>query len=186
MAVIVEGISVIVRRDSVDSAYPGGWKAFVADCPNGTLCADPDLARIGFMTPTDVEAFVDRLEGAGLVFKREAGAVDLAVVDQQRGPTTSCNWLEWGHVEINGHRVAACRLIGSAERKLATPEGWCFEESLSASYGFIPSGAEDKGLVFLRREPGLDVFLSRLTGKEVYIGRTSEARIGGSAVKKSE
>jgi hypothetical protein len=66
MAVLVEGISVIVRRDAVQSLYPGGWEGFVADAPNKTLCADPNLARVGFMAPDDVKAFVAQLERVGL------------------------------------------------------------------------------------------------------------------------
>jgi hypothetical protein len=136
------------------------------------------------MVPTDVEAFADRLESAGLVFRVEGAAVDFAVVDQQRGPTIPCDWLEWGSVETDGHRVTVCRLVGSKEQQLAVPEGWCFEGSLSASYGFIPTGAAEKALIFLRHEHGTDVFLSRMTGKEVYIGRTSDVTIIGGATKK--
>lgn len=45
MAVLVEAISVIVRRDAIRGKYPGGWQGFVAAVPNGTLCYDDDLAR---------------------------------------------------------------------------------------------------------------------------------------------
>jgi hypothetical protein len=39
--------------------------------PNGTLCYDQDLARIGFMKPVDVvEAYISSLEAGGLVFVR--------------------------------------------------------------------------------------------------------------------
>ena len=57
MAVLVEGISVIVRRDAIESKYDGGWDTFVDNVPNATLCADDEIARVGFMGPADVEAF---------------------------------------------------------------------------------------------------------------------------------
>ena len=63
MAVLVEATSVIVRREKLEAAYPGGWAGFVADCPNKTLCADRHLARIGFMSPVDVEGLVRHVQG---------------------------------------------------------------------------------------------------------------------------
>jgi hypothetical protein len=124
VAVLVEAISVVIRRAKIASLYPGGWDSFVADCPNATLCADLDLARIGFMTPMDVEWFCQHLEARGLVFLRDGRAVDFAMVDQLRGPTTPCDWLEYGHLEIDGNRVAACRMVGSTDKHVLMPDGW--------------------------------------------------------------
>ena len=58
MAVLVEAISVVVRRDAIGARYPGGWRGFLSIVPNSTLCADDDLVRVGFMAPPDVEAFI--------------------------------------------------------------------------------------------------------------------------------
>ena len=71
MAVLVEAISVIVRRDAIDRRFSGGWREFLNAVPNNTFCADEDLARVGFMTPQDVEAFVRRLDCGGLTFVRK-------------------------------------------------------------------------------------------------------------------
>jgi hypothetical protein len=174
MAVLIEGISVVVRRSRIDVLYPGGWDAFVSDCPNRTLCADEDLARVGFMDPTDVEAFVKRLESFGFVYCRDAEAVDLAVVDQQQGPATACSWLEFGHVQLGGHRVAACRAAGSKDPTLITPNGWIYERSLSANFSFLPRAEADRQLRFLRHEHNVDVFLHLPTGREVYVGRADD------------
>ena len=45
MAVLVEGISVIVRRDAIEEKIRGGLSAFLATVPNGTCCMDADLVR---------------------------------------------------------------------------------------------------------------------------------------------
>jgi len=66
-----------------------------------------------------------------LVFLRDGATVDIAVVDQMRGPTRRCDWLEWGHVDIEGGRVATCGLVGDAESRLITPDG-CNMENRSA------------------------------------------------------
>jgi len=58
MAVLVEAISVIVRVDSINKKFPGGWIGFKDHVPNQTLCADNELARVGFMTSEDVKNFV--------------------------------------------------------------------------------------------------------------------------------
>lgn len=51
MAVLVEAISVIVRRDALDARYPGGSDRYVADCPNATTCADAHFVRVRWCYP---------------------------------------------------------------------------------------------------------------------------------------
>ena len=140
MPVLVEFISVIVRRDAIEKKYPMGWEGFVTDCPNQTLCADTDLARVGFMSPYAVQQFCEDLQKMGLTFLESGEAVDFAVVDQLFGPTTECSWIEGGKWERDPYTVSACRLVGSTDTELATPEDCQFEEPLSESYTFIPHG----------------------------------------------
>jgi hypothetical protein len=173
MAVLIEAISVVIRTDALFEKYPGGWNAFKKIVPNKTLCSDNELARVGFMAPQDVSAFVGKLQQAGLVFLRSEKAVDLAVVDQLRGLTTPCDWLEFGHINMGTNQeVAACRLAGSQTMQVFTPDGWEYEGSLSASQGFVSNENVNKDLKYLRTENGVDVYLNKTTGKEVYIGRT--------------
>jgi hypothetical protein len=68
VAILVEAISVVIKRSAIDKNFPGGWDAFVEDCPNQTLCADSGLSRVGFMSPVDVESYVKHLEEIGLVY----------------------------------------------------------------------------------------------------------------------
>ncbi len=184
MAVLVEGISVIVRRDAIESRYRGGWDAFVADVPNATLCADDEIARVGFMHPADVEAFIEGLQVEGLHFLEGGKAIDVAVVDQQRGLTTECDWLEFGKLALGAEgRVAACwffegpriadgMYLRGTSIPLATPAGWEFEGSLSQKFDFVPTGEQSSRLKFLRNEGDVDVYLDLDTGKEVFLGRT--------------
>lgn len=124
MAVLIEAISVVIRTDALLEKFPGGWNAFVKIVPNNTLCSDNELARVGFMAPQDVSVFVGKLQHAGLVFLHAEKAVDLAVVDQLRGSTTQCDWLEFGHINMGpGQEVAVCRLAGSQSMQIFTPDG---------------------------------------------------------------
>jgi hypothetical protein len=175
MAVLIEGISVVIRTEALLKKYPGGWGAFLAIIPNKTLCSDNELTRVGFMTPQDVGSFINILQQAGLEFQKSGNAIDLVVIDQLRGPTTWCEWIEFGHINMNanGNKVAVCRLAGSQSMQVVTPNGWKYEGSLSASHGFVSNDDANKNLEFLRNENGVDVYLDKTTGEEVYVGRTS-------------
>ena len=173
MAVLVEAISVIVRRPAIAERFEGGWPAFQRAIPNATGCHDDDLARVGFMTPTDVGAFVSMLEAGGLIFRRDGQAVDFAVVDQLHGPTVPAPWLEVATVELFNPpiKVRACWPAGQKLGGIAMPAGWKFEGSLSDRPGFAAKGTEGDRLKFLRHEGGNDVYLDLINGKEVFVGR---------------
>ena len=177
MAVLAEAISVVIRCDRLLAVFDNDWNAFKAIVPNETLCADNELVRIGFMLPADVEGFVDTIRGRGLTYLVDGVAKDLVVVDQLRGPLARCDWIEFGHISLDGDankKVAACRLKGSSQTVVIMPDRWTFEQSLSASFGFVPNEHIDKSLRFLRHEGGLDVYENELTGREVFIGRTGQ------------
>jgi len=124
------------------------------------------------MTPSDVESYVRDLEGYGLQFQVDGKARDIAVADQLRRMTTPCDWLEFGHVDLEAgsKQGAACRLKGSTSEALITPEGWQFEGSLSQTFGFVRSERVDRSLKFLRHQNGMDVYLNELTEEEVFVG----------------
>ena len=187
MAVLVEGISVIVRRDSIERSLRGGWSDFVQVVRNATLCSDDEVARVGFMDPGDVQSFVGKLGSLGLRFVLDGKAQDVAVVDQQQGLTTGCDWLEFGRLPWGeGDHIAACWLFegprvgagahfSSSRIKIATPSGWEFEGSLSQQFSFIPTG-QSSNLQFVRHEDGVDVYRDPGTGKEQYIAREGKTR----------
>jgi hypothetical protein len=51
MALLVESISVVVRRDAIDRYFAGRWDGLAARVPNATPCTDGRSARVGFMDP---------------------------------------------------------------------------------------------------------------------------------------
>lgn len=184
MAVLCEAISVIVRRDAIEKRFHGGSRQFESTVPNATFCADDELARVGFMAPPDVEAFVRHLENGGLIFVKNGHAVDIAVVDQMRGPTLPAEWLEFAHLSLGhtGGRVAACWLfegpriasgthMPAGDMTLTTPNGWTYEDSLSANFAFVENDALEEKMEYLRHDNGTDVYLDLSTGEEVFVGR---------------
>lgn len=175
MAVLVEGISVIVRINAIEEKYPGGLESFEKECPNETFCADGELARVGFMTPADTKKFVSTLNSLGIVYREGGKAVDIVVADQQRGFPVQCDWAELGEVSLPGsesRQVRACLATGSESNILMTPDGWTYEDSLSADFGYFNPDDIPEHMEFLRREDGLDVYRNTRTGKEVYVARS--------------
>jgi hypothetical protein len=152
MAVLVEAISVLARRDAISRKYSGGHSAFLQSVPNSTFCSDEEIVRIGFLQPADVERYVSILTSNGLTFFQEGKAIDIAVADQQRGLTSHCDWLEFGRLSLPGvgGKVSACWFfdgprIGAGlhmrgtSMSLVTPVGWRYEGSLSQQFKFVPN-----------------------------------------------
>ena len=137
MAVLAEGLSVVIKRSALDAKYPGGWDAFVAQITSDTFCHDDRLARLGFSSPPEVEAFINRIEALGLTYLDGDQAVDMVVVDQDSGFVASCDWAKFGHGNLGGdpkRRVAGCQGVNGANPQLITPEGWTFDGSVSQKF----------------------------------------------------
>ena len=150
MAVLVEGISVLVRKDSVQNKMIGGDARFRLLIPNATFCEDDQLARVGFLDPAEVGSYIDELVNVGLTFVEDGNPIDIVVCDQQRGPTVDCDWIEFCHLPMEGGKVGAAWLyegermgagvhMQSTSIQLATPPGWQFKDSLSDKFQFVPN-----------------------------------------------
>ena len=168
MSVLAEAISVIIRRTSLDHRYPGGAEQYWRDCPNQTFCADGYLTRVGFMAPEDVGAFIDYLSRHGLVHVRNRSSVDISVVDQFRGATAPCDWLEVRLLE-EGYSIAW--LAGTEPKLLSYPPEWTPERSPSLQ--FVDTDEAKEGLLRLGSESKVGIVLDYKTGKQVYIGRVT-------------
>jgi len=156
VAVLVEGISVIMRLDRIKGKYPNGWDGFLEDVPNSTLCYDDEIARVGFLSPSEAQSYVELLESRGLAFLEAGHPIDVAVADQQKGLTVPCSWLEFGRLPFgeSGGKVGVCWLFEEPRRghglhfkgkkmSIATPSGWEYEESLSAEFMYVPTKPAD-------------------------------------------
>lgn len=170
MAVLVEGISVIVKRDAINTKVNGGWQTFQELVPNQTLCTDGQLAGVSFLSPGDVEKFCNSLKRAGLVFTEKGVPHDFAVVGMDTGPTAPTPWLEYlGKSEVR--KISCCWLfegnrdkgagvyISGSSIDIAVPNGWTYEDSLTAHHVFIPRSSQTRlqgwmhgVLTFLRKK----------------------------------
>jgi hypothetical protein len=99
MAVLVADFSVVTRNSAIEQGFPGGLLAFQNACPNKTLCSDDLLTRVGFMMLDDANFFRLRLIAQGLAELRDDGEGELALVQQDRGCLSSCDWLTVERIE---------------------------------------------------------------------------------------
>lgn len=175
MAVLIEGISVVIRVEAIAKSYEGGIATFKADVPNGTMCADGQLVRVGFMHPDDARTYVELLESRGLTWKAQHGVVDLVVCDQREGFLQQCEWASVGHTYLDGdpqRTIAVCLGQPDGNQKVFLPEGWTWETSLTHRHSFRPieqaaQSAPDPN------DPGLDV-LEDQNGTRHFVGRTGK------------
>jgi len=174
MAVLVEGISIIVRVDALRHKYSGGAAAFMDSLPNKMFCADGELARVGFMVPEDAQRYASGLEARGLVHLRHGAAVDLVVADQRRGLLSECEWASFGQTywqENVDWPIRVCAHMPTKVGRVFVPKGWRYEASLSSSHKFVEGDRLPENFKLLRSEGDLDVYVDERTGKEHYIAR---------------
>lgn len=127
MSVLVEALTLVVRRTSLELAFPGGAEAFLSQAselphpPRFACNDDPHLVNVSFEEPAHAYAAIRLLEANGLVELCEDGAEDFVKVDQCDGPSLPCTWLEW---ERFTDAVTVAWVAGAEPGELAAPEGW--------------------------------------------------------------
>lgn len=123
MSVVCEAINVVVRVDKLNERFPGGLTGYVGTVPNLTFCSDGVLSRVAFMHPDDVRLWLTTaLVPHRLSLDPTTGLSDACVVvDQFKGPTMPCPWIE--HAQHEGG-YSYCWLAGSDPGEMATPAGW--------------------------------------------------------------
>ena len=97
MAVLVEAISVVVRREAIDRSFASGWDGFISLAPNAALCTDHQLARVGFMDPDGAQRFVNDLQSRGLTFLSQTKCADI-YPDSSIVRKTACHGAIFGFV----------------------------------------------------------------------------------------
>lgn len=133
MPVLIEGVCILVRLQSVMNRYRGGADALLRSTVFDSACSDEHLVRLGFLTTDGAFACAENLGHHGI--RPESN--DVAVVDQQDGFLTPCDWAELGNVGWDGdrrHIVVGCRLVGDSSLRMSVPEDWHFNGSLSQQY----------------------------------------------------
>jgi hypothetical protein len=182
MAVLVEGFSVVVRREAIERKFPGGMEAYVRQRLNDTYCADDRLCRVSFTVGADARAYVRQLVAAGIEGPAEGPSPDFAVVNPVSGHLVPCDWLElevrWHSADGETHGVTVAKLPGDHVTGFAVPGDWrpgqmtkgISATELAANYEAVKiDHLEGGGIV--------ETYRHRETGDLIFMGRPDVARV---------
>ena len=181
MAVLIEAVCAVVRRDAIHDRIAGGWTAFVAAVPGGAFCYDDEVASVGFMAVADAETFLLHLQSLGLRVAPAEDDVDACLVEQLGRNITPAPWLGTTRIALDeiGGEVSVAFLKGTHERRVVMPGGWKFEGSASQKpFEFVRADASH--LEFIRSQGNVDVYRDKRQQCEVYVGRPYGSQPGGT------
>jgi hypothetical protein len=146
MAVLVEGVCLLLRCEAVERHYPGGVKALAAADVAEAVCADDDLMALTFDDSDAAEDFLAELEEYGLRHLVHDMAADAVLADPFVGPVSPCGWAEYGQATVESDpnkRVALCAMPGTDMSRLCVPKGWRFRGSRSEALALAEENPED-------------------------------------------
>ena len=170
MSVLVEALTVAVKNQTIEGLVQGGVPAFEKHVPNATFRTDQFLSAASFMDPEATGDFIDGLLSVGMNFVKDGVAQDIVVIDQHRGPTAKCDWLEF---EKTKEGLSIAWLTGHSQGGMAVYENWTAHNDL-----VFRDGRFEETFKFLRTENGLDVFLDLETGQEHFRPQSTLPKIG--------
>ncbi len=168
MTIAILTRAVIVPVTVLAQRWPGGEAGYRAAAPNQTYRCDGYLAAIDFMSPGDVEYWIEEtLKPAGLRFPLHGHERDVVVADAVEGPTTPCDWLEF----TRQTKWSEARLKGAPETTLTGPRHWSPENEPEAHY--LDPDTCGRRMRFIGAEPHLATFEDEETGQRNYVGLVS-------------
>ena len=172
MAVLVEAVCAIVRRDAIEERIAGRWATFANAVPTAAFCFDDELASVGFMAVADAETFLAHLQSLGLRVRSDSGDSDACLVEQLGRGGAPAPWLGTTRMSLDeiGGEVTVAFLKGTSERRIVMPGGWKFQDSISQTpLDFMRADASR--LEFIRSQGNVEVYWDKEQQREVYVGR---------------
>jgi hypothetical protein len=167
MSVLIEALTLVIRRFDLDIRYPGGTEAFLQHAleltePPRFICGeDAHLVNLSFSSPEHMMECLKLLTYHGFLDVDDGQVVDMAYVDQHHGPTMPCHWLEWRrHPE--GFTYAW--LAGTEPGDMAVDEGWTPERSRGMERFDVRD--EPGRMLRLAEDDGVEIWLDLFTGSQ--------------------
>lgn len=146
MAVLIEGVCLLLRCDAVERLYPGGVKALASACTAEAVCADDELMSLTFDDSDAAEDYLAELEQYGFRHLVNDLAIDAVLADPHLGPISPCGWADYGQVTIESDpnkRVAVCSMPGAEVSELCVPKGWRYKSSRSEELALAEDQDQD-------------------------------------------
>lgn len=167
MAVIVEGLTVLLRCNSVVQHYKGGLQAFVTSLHEDRLCADGELIAIGLDSSAHVDSCLMQLRRKGL-----CDGEDMLVADQIYGLSTHCDWLVLQRIYWNqqpSQPIMVAIAHNTQFEGVATPADWDYATSLSKKVRYVDGAALPPQVIYIRTENGMDILKDEQSGDMLYV-----------------
>ena len=106
MPVLIEGVSVLLKKGAIHERYEGGYGRFIFDIQDqGGLCISDQLVRVGFDTHALAREYLQLLAIRGLKImllnEENPNNTDAMLVDQVFGPSFRVYWLDFIHLDTN-------------------------------------------------------------------------------------
>ncbi len=201
MAVLIEGISVVIHIEFLISRIGDDWEKYFTRFSvgdegyyeeEGSYFTDGILACFRFYHPDDVSSFVKRLEVSfGIIYRHADASLALTIVDQELGATTYPSAIECENkiIDLDGKdiKLMICRSTKwrpTNEEVIEYPSNWSYSNSLSKSYSIEPTNHGINDLSRIHEMNELKPYFS--DGKKGDGTRWYSGRIGEMYVNKYE
>jgi hypothetical protein len=178
MSVLIEAVTLVVRRRQFDALYPGGAVAFLRSVreltspPRFACSDDPHLLNLSFDSVEHAAPAMGLLRLAGLRGLENSipQAVDYALIDQDFTPLPGYSWLAWSKHE-DGFTFAwdPAQEVGP----VAGPAEWMRTRSASGERGVV--GDESDHLLLLASENGVRTYLDFRSGTVSQVDATNSS-----------
>lgn len=164
-SILIEALTVVVKRTSLDVAWPGGTEAFIehlaaSDVQFRYAIRTDSLLAVSAFDPDEIVKVEGMLQERGLVGVDAKAWQEYAVLDQRFGPTMPCDWLEWRRTKQG---FTHAWLVGEEHEYMLSPDGWDAEVSRRLTRSDVRD--EPDRMIRLADESGLETWLDTMTGQ---------------------
>ncbi len=179
MAVLIEGVSIVVRIATIKVRHDGGLEDFFEWISGFRYCYDDHLVAVHFKRNDTVREILDQIKQRPMRLKNEAGSWEtLAVVHQVFASALApCEWLVVGR-NSDGAVFACMKEQEQNPGSVSVPEGWQFKGSRSQKYTHRPLDMISDRFRLLRSEGLSNIYLDTRTGLEIPAGRLEASTEG--------
>jgi hypothetical protein len=178
MSVVVEALTLIVRRAALDASYPGGADGYLAEIAQPSykarwICGDRHLTAVSFLTDDLVRA-LELVSERGLDFDDDAACRDVVVVDELTGPRPAWDWIGWSR---GPDLVTTAWLADEDPGDLVTPTDW-------APARLARADIRDEDFMFkLTEEDGVETWLDVNTSQVRHFPSDPAGNVVGPIMK---
>lgn len=133
MPVVVEGIGLVLNAEKSLTRFPKLREMIEALIPDTLISADGELVSLNFYHPEEVKNFSSLLSEVDLQLLSNGKFDDYAIVDELKGCTKPCDWIEVYSKKLENEsvQITCCRLSGSKNQQICFPPGWKAETARS-------------------------------------------------------